>query len=131
METSNISRLILPTITCLLGIIIITLVSAFMYYFGDGPRKLGDFLIVFSPTIILLILLFVAWIWQFLGGTLLIVAGSCLMISYILYSNSTNSKYFVGCPFNCIINRHTNHSFRYFISNNSFSKRIIINSISV
>ena len=96
METSNISRLILPTITCLLGIIIITLVSAFMYYFGDGPRKLGDFLIVFSPTIILLIFLFVAWIWQFLGGTLLIVAGSCLMISYILYSISTNSKYFVG-----------------------------------
>lgn len=96
MKTSNISRLILPTITCLLGIIISTLVSAFMYYFGDGPRKLGDFLIVFSPTIILLILLFVAWIYQLLGGTLLIVAGSIITISYILYSISTNSEYFVG-----------------------------------
>jgi len=97
MKTSNIIRLILPTIICLLGIIIITLVSTFMYYFGDGPRKLGDFLIVFSPTIILLILLFVAWIWQFLGGTLFIVAGFCIIIGIPIYSLiSTDSKYFMG-----------------------------------
>jgi len=80
MKGSTVTRLILPTIICIMGIILVTLSSAFIYFFGDGPRKLGQFLIVFSPTIILLISLFVAWRWQLIGGTIFIIVGLCISI---------------------------------------------------
>ena len=98
MKRSTIKSQILPSILCISGLIITTLISAFLYYFGDGLRKAGDFLIVFSPSIILLISLFVSWRWHFIGGTILLIFGFGGIIGIpVLYLIVThNSKYFLG-----------------------------------
>jgi len=75
MKKATIGQLIAPTIICLIGIIIVTLISAFLFYFGDGPRLLKDFLVVFSPTIVLIMALLVSWRWQLVGGIIITTVG--------------------------------------------------------
>jgi hypothetical protein len=89
MKKTTIGQLIAPSIICLVGIIIVTLISAFLYYFGDGPRLLGDFLLVFSPTIILLIALLVSWRWQLIGGIIISSVGLAIAIIIPILTKDT------------------------------------------
>ena len=78
------TRIILATIICLAGIILVSLTAGLMFYISNNPKSFKDFILLFTPAFFLIVSLFVAFKWQLLGGSMLIVGGFIIMLGLIL-----------------------------------------------
>ena len=85
-DKSSISRrtlIILATIICLAGIILVSLTAGLMFYISNDPKSFKDFIWLFTPTFFLIVSLFVAFKWQHIGGSMLIIGGLIIMLGLI------------------------------------------------
>ena len=85
-DKSSISRRtlkILATIICLVGIILVGLTAGLMFYISNDPKSFKDFIWLFTPTFFLIVSLFVAFKWQHIGGSMLIMGGFIIILGLI------------------------------------------------
>ena len=85
-DKSSISRrtlIILATIICLIGIILVSLTAGLIFYISNDPKSFKDFIWLFTPTFFLIVSLFVAFRWQHIGGSLVIIGGFIIMLGLI------------------------------------------------
>lgn len=97
MNSSSAFNAKLPKIICLSGIVLGLLISGFFYwmiYIYDYPltepkliQKLSDFLILFSPAFLLLIVFIIVLKWEYVGGIILIITGVSLFLFFIIGRN--------------------------------------------
>lgn len=86
----------LPRLIYILGIILNFLISSFIYimrYFGAAPaieltfiQKVGELLTFFGPSFLLLVILFITWKWEYIGGIILIISGFGMFVAYFVLS---------------------------------------------
>ena len=85
----------LPRIICILAILFVSVFA--LDSFGPGKtiwQEMEDFAMNLIPSFVLLVLLFVAWKWELVGGIIFIIAG--LSLSVLVYTMNYRRLHSVG-----------------------------------
>jgi len=91
-----------PRILCILAILFISMFALDSFTPGLTIwQQLGAFFIHLIPSFILLVLLIVAWKWEFIGGIIFIVIG--LGLSPFIYMRNYNMNHSVGMSLGIIL----------------------------